>query len=35
VTLAGLADDEPETVVAMLREALKVAQARARKERAA
>jgi ParB family chromosome partitioning protein len=35
VTLAGLADDEPETVVAVLREALKVAQARARKERAA
>jgi ParB family chromosome partitioning protein len=38
VTLAGLADDQPGTVVAMLKEALKVAQARARgaeKDRAA
>ena len=38
VTLAGLADDQPESVVAALRDALKVAQARARaaeRERAA
>jgi hypothetical protein len=30
VTVAGLPDDQPETVVAKLREALKAAQAKAR-----